>query len=177
MAKTAEALNTVVEVYSLGIQCPKCGASDWKVAGLKGGTGKSIGVSLAFGAVGSMVASSNAKNNEQQNPINYKCRQCGNRFESWPVKVPPEQMLEQPCTISFTRLSSFVGMAVTQIVYVNGMRVSPVKNGKTITFQTVVRDNVIFVTDQFGVAFKGDYRFQAQPGGNVQVRFKRKFKK
>jgi len=168
--------DTVVEVYSLGIKCPKCGAGDWSVTGLKGGVGKGVAVTAAFGAIGSMVASSMAKDDDTQHPVSYRCRQCNHKFESWPERVPPEQKLEKPCTVNFTRLSSFVGMAVAQFVYINGMKIGPVKNGKTLTFRTLVRDNVVFVTDQFGAAFRSDYRFQAQPGGTEDIKFKRKFK-
>ena len=43
---------------------------------------------------------------------------------------------------------------------------------------TQVVGEVNQVTDQYGMAFRGkagSYKFEAQPGGAVQVRFKRKF--
>lgn len=157
------------------LACPACGGNDLLITGQKGGTGKSIGVVLAFGAIGSMVAGSNAAKDTATYPIQYRCNACKNKFESGPLTATAEEILPAPATINFTRKGSMVGAAVPQIVYMNGMKMGPVKNGKTITFQTMVRYNTIFVTDQFGVAFKDSYRFEAQPGAEVQVDFNRKF--
>jgi len=33
----------------------------------------------------------------------------------------------------------------------------------------------MYVTDQYGAAFPGAYRFEAEAGGHVDVKFKRKF--
>jgi len=76
----------------------------------------------------------------------------------------------------FKRISSIVEMAVSQSVWMNGVKISPIKNGKAIEFFTPVKYNTLFVTDQHGVAFKTDYKFEASPGGSVEVKFKRKFK-
>jgi len=66
-------------------------------------------------------------------------------------------------------------MAVSCGVWLNGVKVATIDNGKTITFETSVRHNVIFLTDQYGVAFKDDYRFEAKSGGTMEFQFKRKF--
>jgi hypothetical protein len=92
-----------------------------------------------------------------------------------PLEAAADEYLSAPCTINFERVSSFVGMAVVQIVYLNGVKIGPIKNGKTVSFATAVKYNTLYVTDQGGVAFKGNYRFEAQPGGTVNVRFNRKF--
>lgn len=155
--------------------CPSCNGNDLHTIGQKGGNGKAIGMAFAFGAIGSMVAGASAADDTTTYPIQYKCKSCKNKFESGPLIATPGEILAAPCTINFTRKGSFVGMAVPQIVYLNGMKMGPVKNGKTITFQTMVRHNNIFVSDQFGVAFKTSYRFDAPDGGVVDVKFKRKF--
>ncbi len=159
------------------LACPKCQRkNDFKVIGTKGAKGKSIGISMAFGAIGNLVANSMSKDDFSLQPVKYQCNGCKKKFESLPLTAKPEEILESPCTIHFTRLSSFVGMAVSQNVYLNGVKVGSVKNGKSIDFQTFVKDNTIFVTDHNGVAFKGCYKFNAQNGQVVEINFNKKFK-
>lgn len=158
------------------LKCPKCGNSELKILGTKGAMGKSMGISMAFGAVGNLVASSVSKDDYTIQPIKYKCSSCGKKFDTLPLNANPEEILDAPCTIHFTRLSSFVGIAVSQSVYLNGVKVASIGNGKSVDFQTFVKHNTIFVTDHNGVAFKGCYKFEAQSGGNERISFKRKFK-
>ncbi len=66
-------------------------------------------------------------------------------------------------------------MAVAQHVWLNGVKVGTVGNGKSISFPVHTKYNTLFVTDQYGVAFKGNYKFEAVSGGTVDVRFKKKF--
>jgi len=155
--------------------CPSCGSSMLQALGEKGSVAKSMGTYLAFGAIGNMVASSRASKNAETPPIQYKCTACKNKFVSAPLQAQADELLAAPCTINFQRLSSFVGAAIAEIVYLNGEKIGPVKSGKSLTFQTGVRYNTIFVTDPHGVAFQDMYRFEAQPGGTVEVRFNRKF--
>ncbi|MDR1464606.1 MAG: hypothetical protein LBJ11_04820 [Oscillospiraceae bacterium] len=158
------------------LQCPHCGGGgNFQVLGKKGALGKSIGVGLAFGAVGNLVANSMTQDDYTFEPTQYRCGACGKKFESPPLVARPEELLSAPCKIVFTRKSGFYGMAVAQSVWLNGVKIGPVKNGQTIEFLTYTRYNTLFVTDQFGVAFKGDYKFEAQPGGQVVAQFKRKF--
>lgn len=173
----AQSQNTEqVERPSLyALSCPKCRKNDIKILGTKGSRGAAAGVGMAFGAIGNMVASSISKGDFAVQPIQYKCNSCGNKFESLPLTAEPDELLEAPCTVNFKRLSGFAGMAVAQHVWLNGVKIGSVANGKTLTFQTFTKHNTVFVTDQYGVAFKGDYKFEAQSGGNIDVRFKRKF--
>lgn len=168
--------NNAPQLPSLhGLRCPHCGATEYKVIGVKGGKGKAVGIGMAFGAIGNLIASAASKGDLTAEPVQYKCASCGKKFDTYPLTAGPEELLEAPCTVNFHRLSSFVGMAVTQQVWLNGVKVASVGNGKMVTFQTFTRHNTIFVTDQYGVAFKGHFTFEAQPGGTVDVRFKRKF--
>lgn len=155
--------------------CPKCQKGDLKILGTKGSKGAAIGMGLALGAVGNLIANASNKGDFSLRPIQYKCNSCGNKFESLPFVAKPEEILEKPCTVTFRRLSRFVGMAVSQDVWLNGVKVGSVKNGQSITFDTVTRHNTVFVTDQYGVAFKGDRKFEAQSGGTEEIRFKGKF--
>ena len=164
----------VPSVYTL--VCPKCGKNDFKILGTKGSKGAALGIGMAFGAIGNMVANSVSKKDITLQPVQYKCKSCGNKFESLPMVAGADEILDEPCTVNFKRLSSFAGMAVAQHVWLNGVKVGPVSNGKTITFKTFTKHNTVFVTDQYGVAFKGDYKFEAQNGGSVDINFKRKFK-
>lgn len=156
--------------------CPKCKSNNLKILGTKGSKGTALGVGMAFGAIGNLVANSISKDDYTFQPVKYKCNSCGKKFDSLPLNAKPEEILDKPCTIKFTRLSSFVGMAVSQNVWLNGLKVGSIGNGKSITFQTFVKHNTVFVTDQYGVAFKGDYKFEAQSGGTEEIRFKKKFK-
>jgi len=158
------------------LKCPSCGSDRYQALGEKGAVGKSIGTALAFGAIGNMVASSRAAKNFETSPIEYKCASCNNKFISAPLSAQPDEMLAVPCTVTFQRLSSFVGAAISQMVYLNGVKVGPIKNGKSITFPTYIRYNTIYVADPYGVVFRDMHRFEAQPGGSVTVRFNRKFR-
>lgn len=158
-----------------GLKCPHCGSEKLTVTGTKGALGAAIATSVAFGAIGNLVAGSNAASNQATEPLKYKCASCGKKFETFPLLAPAQDVMPAPYTVTFTRAKSFIGAVVPQIVYLNGVKLGAVKNGKSITFTTINRYNSIFVTDQYGVAFKSVYSFEAQPGGNVSVRFKRKF--
>lgn len=157
------------------LTCPKCGKNDLKVLGTKGSKGASIGIGMAFGAIGNIIASSASKDEASLQPIQYQCKSCRNKFDSLPLNAVPDEILSEPCTITFTRLSSFVGMAVLQGVWLNGVKVGSIENGKTMTFQTFTKHNTIFVTDQYGVVINEAYSFEAQSGGQQNVNFKRKF--
>ena len=158
------------------LACPYCGANSFRALGKKGAMGKSIGVYSMLGAVGNLIADSNAKQDYSFVPTNYKCMACGKKFESAPLLAQPDELLALPCTVAFHRKGSFVGMAVAQYVWLNGVKVGPVHNGKTIEFPVWTRYNIVFVTDQFGVAFKGNRAFEAAPGGRVEIEFNRSFK-
>lgn len=155
-----------------GLRCPHCGGEQLAVTGVKGALGASAVTSLAFGAVGNLVAGKSAAANTTTEPLQYKCTNCGNKFESLPLGAPPEEILDEPCTVTFTREGSMIGAAVPQILYLNGVKLGAVKNGVSLSFSTSSRYNVLFVTDHHGVAFKSEYRFEAQPGGSVATRFK-----
>lgn len=156
--------------------CPNCQKNDFKIIGTKGAKGKAIGMGMALGAIGNIVANSMSKDDYSLQPVQYKCNACKKKFESLPFTAKPEEVLEKPCMIHFTRLSCFAGMAVAQNVYLNGAKVGSVGNGKSIDFPTRVKNNTVFVTDQYGVAFKGCYKFVAQSGGTEEIKFKKKFK-
>lgn len=158
------------------LACPECKSNNLKILGTKGAKGTAVGVGMAFGAIGNLVANSISKNDYTIQPVKYKCNSCGKKFDSLPFNAKPEEILDKPCTITFKRLSSFVGMAVSQNVWLNGVKVGSIGNGKSITFQTFVKYNTVFVTDQYGVAFKDSYKFEAQSGGTEDIRFKKKFK-
>jgi DNA-directed RNA polymerase subunit RPC12/RpoP len=173
MSNEPQATPALPSLYLL--KCPYCGSSELQVVGTKGSTGKALATTIAFGAIGNLVAGANAAGDLTTSEIQYKCASCKKKFDSWPLDATPEEYLPAPCTIHFERVGSFVGMAVPQIVYLNGAKIGPVKNGQTVDFLTYLKYNTIFVTDQHGLAFKGSHRFEALPGGNIPVRFNRKF--
>ena len=160
-----------------GLRCPKCGNEDIIPVGKKGAAGGEIAAAFFGGAIANLAVSSSASKQSVSSvePISYRCKACKNKFTSLPFEAADEDALPVPCTINFTRKKSFVGAAVVQMVYLNGVSCGPIKNGKTISFQTENRWNTLFVTDAYGVAFPDVYRFEAAPGGEVNVSFNRKF--
>jgi len=161
-----------------GLKCPQCGSENLRVTGKKGSGGKAAAAVLAGGAAANMIASRNASRGDDlgaAEPLAYICQDCRHKFQSRPLAALAEDLLESPCTIRFTRLGSMVGAIVAQVVYLNGVNCGAVKNGKSIELSTSNRWNTIFVTDQYGVAFPDVYRFEAAPGGRVEVNFRRKF--
>lgn len=158
------------------VRCPKCGSANFRMIGLKGAAGKSLGVQLAFGAIGSLASSHSASGRVAVEPLQYQCDDCKEKFVAEPLQATPEEMLETPAVVNLERVKNFAGMAVPQIVYINGYKIGEVANGKVLSFQTPLRYNVLTVTDHFGVAFKtGTTRFEAQPGGTVNLKFNHKF--
>ena len=156
------------------LSCPYCGKKEFKIIGTKGAVGSAIGGSM-FGAVGNMVASSASKKDFEIKPIRYQCLGCRKKFEAVPQAADEDELLASPCTVTLRRLSSFVGMAVSQQVFLNGVKIGNVKNNSEITFKTYTKHNVVFITDQYGVAFPGSYTFTAADGGSENINFKRKF--
>jgi len=155
------------------MKCPYCGSDIFRPLGLKGAMGKSIGIGAAFGAIGAMVASSMSQGDLSYEPIKYQCEICKKKFEALPLKAQPDEILSAPCRITITRLSSFVGMAVSQMVYINGIKVGSLSNKGTVMFDVVTRYNTLFITDQYGMVFrKNCMRFEANPGDFMTFRFK-----
>ena len=157
-----------------GLKCPQCGKTEFRIMGTKGSMAKA-GVAVAFGAIANMALDSQSKKDFEIKPVKYQCLGCKTKFEAEPLVAPEEDVLAEPCKIVFHRLKSAVGMAVTQQVYLNGVKIGNVKNGEDMEFQTFTKHNTVFVTDQAGIAFPGAYSFEAQPGGTVDINFKRKF--
>lgn len=154
------------------LRCPGCGAEELTIVGVKGVAGKTLAATLA---VGGIIGGAIAAKDTESKPVEYICDRCRNKFVAPAHEASPDELLSAPCAIHFERVGGFVGAAVPQTVYLNGIRIAVAKNGKTIAFPTNVRYNTLFVTDQYGTAFKCAYRFEAQPGGSVLVRFNRKF--
>ena len=154
------------------LRCPNCGAGDFTVVGAEGAGGRVIVGALLGWLISRWIYAGKIAANW---PINYKCNNCKHKFIGKPAEASEFEILSDPCVIQFERVSNFVGAAVIQIVHLNGIKIGPVKNGKTITFPTHVKHNIIFVTDQYGTAFPGHYTFEAKPGESVLVRFNRKF--
>ena len=158
------------------LRCPKCGASELKLLGEKGSLGKALALGAAFGAIGTLVAGSNVNSNPvTTQALHYKCKQCKNKFVTYPLPATEDELLVTPCKITFKRISSVWGMAVPQVVHINGMKVGPIKNGQSFDFETNIKYNTVHVTDLHGVAFADEYNFEATAGGAVLVQFKRKF--
>ena len=165
---------TEKESQSINQKCPQCGASDWAPLGTPGYAGRGVLIVL-FGFLGAMIANANAKKNAGSEAFVCKCASCKAKWTATPQAVPMAERLEQPCEISLTRPGGFVGAAVSQFVYLNGIRAGVLKNNSTVNFQTNVKHNILFVTDASGTVFKDIRRFDAEPGENKSFSFNRKF--
>ena len=163
----------IPSLYNL--KCPSCESTELTILGQKGSTGKAVALQVAFGAIGTLIANSGVKAQEETKPLQYKCKQCRKKFVTYPLPATEDELLSAPCKIVFQRVKSMVGMAVLQIVYLNGMRVGPIKSGASFEFETNIKHNTIFVTDLHGMAFRDKYKFEAVAGGSISVQFKRKF--
>ena len=157
----------------VGIKCPNCGVKTIELLVLA--QQLPVSVNNYFGAVGNIVSSSRSKDNFEIKPVKYQCLDCKNKYEALPNEASSDDILKKPCTITFERLSSFIGGAVRQQVFLNGIKMGTIKNGSKLTFETNTRTNTIFVTDHHGVAFKGHYTFTAEEGGEKYIKFKKKF--
>ena len=157
------------------LKCPECGAAELRILGTKGAGAAAISVGVLAGAIGSMAMDKASKGDFDIKPVKYQCLKCKKKFEALPLVAAESDVLSEPCTVNFTRLGSMVGMAVSQQVFLNGVKVGNVKNGATLTFRTYTKDNTVFVTDQYGLAFPGSYTFTAEAGGTEDIKFKRKF--
>ncbi len=162
-----------------GLKCPKCQSAEYKVLGKGGAAAKEWGTALAFGAVGGIArnfaADAKAKEDFELHPIAYKCMGCKKNYETLPFEAMEDEILSKECTVVFHRLSAFASMAVSQQVYLNGVKVGSVKNKKALVFKTYTRNNTVFVTDQHGKALPGVFKFVAAEGGTQEIRFKNKF--
>ena len=86
-------------------------------------------------------------------------------------KAREGEKLEDGCTVSITRLSSFVGSAAGVHVYLNGVEQGILKNGKTLSFVTNA------VQNELSVSYSADgttrsIAFLATPGGQVSITLK-----
>jgi len=162
--------------YTLkGLKCPYCGSGELAIKGTRGGTGRAVAGALLFGAVGNLVASAGVTGELELSELAYRCGACGKNFESLPLLAPEEEILSEPCRVTFVRDKNFVGCAVVQVVYLNGVKLGPVKNGQSMELRVRNRYNTLFVTDQYGAAFPDAARFEAVPGGSVTFHFNRRF--
>lgn len=158
------------------VRCPNCGSANFKMVGqLNAAKNYSI-KKMVLDAVDIYIDPENEATHENPNALEYSCNDCKESFLAGPFVAAPEEILQTPATISIERLKNMYGCAVSFIIYCNGCKVGEVKNGKTFTFQTWLRYNIVAVTSVTGVAFKeSTIRFEAQPGGTIYYKFNQKF--
>lgn len=165
---------TDIKVPSLNaLACPQCKGKNLRVLGIQGSRRNAFVSALPFGMISAM--DNVAEKTSKLTPMEYKCEACGTKFEAYPFKSTPDEILDAPCTVNFHRLGALTGMAVPQLVWLNGVCMKWVANKQSVTFQTFIKHNVVVVTDHCGVAFKGHFTFEAKSGGTQEIKFKRKF--
>ena len=161
-------LNKVIPTQN----CPVCGSGADKIRplGAKGSRGTSAAVTVAFGAVGNLVAQQNAASHMASVPIEYKCSNCKNKFQVFSEYAKADELLERPAVIVLTRASGMLGAAIERFVLLNGIKVARVKNNREVAFQTNVRINELLMLDQYDVtADVSPLRFEVADGEIVQV--------
>lgn len=159
-----------------GMKCPECKEGEFKILGIgKSSSAAEAGIVMLSGAVGNFVMDKISNGESEIKPVKYKCLKCKKKFLDMPGVAEEGEALDEPCVVTFHRLSSVVGLAVSQQVYLNGIKMGNVKNNSSISFDTHTKHNTVFVTDQYGVAFPGRYDFVAESGGAHEINFKRKF--
>ena len=152
--------------------CPNCGGGLEQIRplGAKGSRGTGAAVTIAFGAVGNLVAQRAAANQLVSVPIEYKCNACKEKFLVYAEQANPSEVLEQPAVIVLTRRSGILGAAVARFILLNGEKVGTVKNNRDASFQTNVRHNELLMLDQYDAT--GDVsplRFDVAPGEIIRI--------
>ncbi|MDR0430595.1 MAG: DUF805 domain-containing protein [Tannerellaceae bacterium] len=154
------------------LKCPQCDSKDYIPVGKKGAVGKALATQIFTGIIGNIISARSHAKNVSNEPLRYRCKKCKRYYMAEPSAATPEEHLSEPCLITLQRINIMAGAALPQVVYLNGIQIGTVKNGKAISFHTWVKENVVFVTVQ-GIAFP-DYKFTAEPGGSIVILFNRK---
>ena len=157
----------------IGVNCPKCGSTNFKIEKTEELCDKGIIVNYALGAVGKNVASTASETNYDVKEISLKCNDCRKIFYSLPNNAPDEDILDEPCTVTVKRISRIIGAAVIHQIFLNGLKIGTVKNDEEITFNTYTKTNVLFISDYHGVRV-GQFEFTAENGGSKRIEYKRK---
>jgi hypothetical protein len=86
--------------------------------------------------------------------------------KDWTIKADPVP-LESPCRVALMRSSNVIGSFTNLRVFMNGEEQEKIGNGKTITMQTGLSQNLLTVVD--GEDNSKTIEFEAESGGNVNV--------
>lgn len=164
--------NTIPTIY--GKSCPHCGSRELRVKKVRGGNNAwHDPAELWAGNTEAVQGLHSAAFVRSLNPITYKCQGCKRGFTSLPVKAADSELLAQPCTITFERVPRFNGTANEHFPYINGIGMNPIHRKGSITIKSPLKHNTIFVTDNTLRGYKGIWSFEALPGENVHISYKR----
>ncbi|MDR1187064.1 MAG: hypothetical protein LBK95_06370 [Bifidobacteriaceae bacterium] len=164
--------NQIPSLFQL--RCPNCGNGDYTPLGKKRNMAQQFATGFSLGAaplLAAVVMNQQAKDLVTIAPLQYKCAGCNKKYESPPLAADPSEFLPQPCVVNFTRAKMFQGSAGTHTVYLNGVPIQTLKNGESFAFQTILRWNTLFAGFGNGLVFRVKHRFEAPPGGTVNVLF------
>jgi len=151
----------------LPVKCPKCGSKSYIPTGTHNSANADLGAVDKTPSGEDFITLSTLP----ALPLGYQCNECKHKFISFPVEAIENERLEQPCTVLLKRMSNFVGSATINMVYLNGVKVSGLNNGKAISFPTQVKHNELVIADHMGNACKAVCRFEAVSGGKVQIHY------
>jgi hypothetical protein len=158
-----------------GMRCAHCGSANIRVRKLKQGYGMAVSPGeLVAPSTAELCVKHSAVFEKSLNPIACKCADCKKAFTTLPVAASPDDLLEQPCTIRFQRVRANMGAPFLQLVVVNGICLMPTFTPQTVSVQSPLRHNTVFVNGG-GKAFEGVCSFEAMPGEVIDLCFGMKF--
>jgi hypothetical protein len=152
------------QMFSLNsLKCTHCGSAEFQPKGIKGYILRSIMQQFLLFFL--FRANENG-------PFEFKCLQCGVKFIGLPKEAEVDEFLESPCTIKLTRGNSILGAVFKFSVFLNGKKTASIGNGKTIEIKTVLKNNLLFLTDYSGRAFSKYFIIDAVAGGFKELNWK-----
>jgi len=172
------------------IRCSRCGSSQVEITSVKGVAEKEYARNSAAavgGMVGTIVYEAVKKAQEAKNPqplpklltIRFKCSACGIKFETGPHMTEDTDIIDAPFSVAlkieysgnYHVLNRFFDYS--HHLFINGVYIMNTSKKITdISFDTWVRYNTIYLVDITGRVIKnGIYKFQAVPGGSLDLLF------
>jgi hypothetical protein len=131
---------------------------------------------MTLGFVGDAIASSGSAVTGRPELLNIKCNRCQTKFESYPLQAQPDEFLSAPCRVIVHRKSFAFRTLDMMSLYLNGLKVALIDNGKSTEVPTVIRRNSLVMASQYGET-EDEYRFAATDGGWEEIVFDNLFMK
>ena len=153
------------DIFSLAnLKCSQCGSKEYRPKGIQGYNLRSILHQIGFRFF---------MQTDFTDPVEYKCLKCGKKIIGLPRIAEEDEIIENPCVIKLTRDGSFIGAMVNFTVFLNGKKVAIIGNKQTIEIETYIKNNLLYLLDDSGVAFKNYFNFEVVSGGTKELNWNR----